>query len=60
MDVREFVIAFSVVCRPTKTLETIKLAFTVCVFSCCVFSTLILDNRNIVMLRNCTMNRMHV
>lgn len=28
MDVREFVIAFSVVCRPTKTLETIKLAFT--------------------------------
>ncbi|KAG7335479.1 hypothetical protein KOW79_000172 [Hemibagrus wyckioides] len=28
MDVREFIIAFSVVCRPTKTLETIKLAFT--------------------------------
>ncbi|KAI5106014.1 lysophosphatidylcholine acyltransferase 1-like [Silurus meridionalis] len=28
MDVRELVIAFSVVCRPTKTLETIKLAFT--------------------------------
>lgn len=27
MDVREFVIAFSVVCRPAKTLETIRLAF---------------------------------
>lgn len=29
MDVREFVVAFSVVCRPAKTLDTIKLAFTV-------------------------------
>ncbi|KAF5905934.1 lysophosphatidylcholine acyltransferase 1-like [Clarias magur] len=29
MDVREFVIAFSVVCRPAKTLETIELAFTI-------------------------------
>uniref|UniRef100_A0A8B9KVK6 Lysophosphatidylcholine acyltransferase 1 n=1 Tax=Astyanax mexicanus TaxID=7994 RepID=A0A8B9KVK6_ASTMX len=28
VDIREFVIAFSVVCRPAKTLETIKLAFT--------------------------------
>ncbi|XP_062847875.1 lysophosphatidylcholine acyltransferase 1 [Trichomycterus rosablanca] len=28
IDVREFVIAFSVVCRPAKTLETINLAFT--------------------------------
>ncbi|XP_060776964.1 lysophosphatidylcholine acyltransferase 1 [Neoarius graeffei] len=28
MDVREFVVAFSVVCRPAKTLDTIKLAFT--------------------------------
>ncbi|KAG2464849.1 PCAT1 acyltransferase, partial [Polypterus senegalus] len=27
VDVREFVIALSVVCRPSKTLETIKLAF---------------------------------
>uniref|UniRef100_A0A8C1KIV0 EF-hand domain-containing protein n=1 Tax=Cyprinus carpio TaxID=7962 RepID=A0A8C1KIV0_CYPCA len=27
MDVREFVIAFSVVCRPAKTLDTIRLAF---------------------------------
>uniref|UniRef100_A0AAY4ERK5 Phospholipid/glycerol acyltransferase domain-containing protein n=1 Tax=Denticeps clupeoides TaxID=299321 RepID=A0AAY4ERK5_9TELE len=27
MDVREFVIALSVVCQPAKTLETIKLAF---------------------------------
>ncbi|XP_051577529.1 lysophosphatidylcholine acyltransferase 1-like [Myxocyprinus asiaticus] len=27
MDIREFVIAFSVVCRPAKTLETMKLAF---------------------------------
>ncbi len=29
MDVREFVIAFSVVCRPAKTLDTIRLAFQV-------------------------------
>lgn len=29
MDIREFVIAFSVVCRPAKTMETIKLAFKV-------------------------------
>uniref|UniRef100_A0AAR2KGS3 EF-hand domain-containing protein n=1 Tax=Pygocentrus nattereri TaxID=42514 RepID=A0AAR2KGS3_PYGNA len=28
VDIREFVVAFSVVCRPAKTLETIKLAFT--------------------------------
>ncbi|XP_066538853.1 lysophosphatidylcholine acyltransferase 1 isoform X2 [Hoplias malabaricus] len=28
IDIREFVIAFSVVCRPAKTLETIKLAFS--------------------------------
>ncbi|KAI1901904.1 hypothetical protein AGOR_G00039230, partial [Albula goreensis] len=28
MDIREYVIALSVVCRPSKTLETIKLAFT--------------------------------
>ncbi|MBN3322923.1 PCAT1 acyltransferase, partial [Atractosteus spatula] len=27
MDIREYVIALSVVCRPSKTLETIKLAF---------------------------------
>ncbi|KAK7147869.1 hypothetical protein R3I94_010408 [Phoxinus phoxinus] len=27
VDVREFVIAFSVVCRPAKTLDTIRLAF---------------------------------
>ncbi|KAG7259867.1 hypothetical protein CRUP_018244, partial [Coryphaenoides rupestris] len=27
MDIREFVIALSVVCRPAKTLETMKLAF---------------------------------
>ncbi|XP_004077809.1 lysophosphatidylcholine acyltransferase 1 [Oryzias latipes] len=27
MDIREYVIALSVVCRPTKTLETMKLAF---------------------------------
>lgn len=27
VDIREFVIAFSVVCRPAKTLETMKLAF---------------------------------
>ncbi|XP_016105290.1 lysophosphatidylcholine acyltransferase 1-like [Sinocyclocheilus grahami] len=27
MDVREFVVAFSVVCRPAKTLDTIRLAF---------------------------------
>ncbi|XP_056618625.1 lysophosphatidylcholine acyltransferase 1 [Triplophysa dalaica] len=27
IDIREFVIAFSVVCRPAKTMETIKLAF---------------------------------
>ncbi|XP_077063492.1 lysophosphatidylcholine acyltransferase 1 [Siphateles boraxobius] len=27
VDVREFVIAFSVVCRPAKTIETIRLAF---------------------------------
>ncbi|XP_051999239.1 lysophosphatidylcholine acyltransferase 1-like [Xyrauchen texanus] len=27
MDIREFVIAFSVVCRPAKTLDTMKLAF---------------------------------
>ncbi|XP_026106944.1 lysophosphatidylcholine acyltransferase 1-like [Carassius auratus] len=27
MDVREFVIAFSVVCQPAKTLDTIRLAF---------------------------------
>lgn len=27
IDVREFVIAFSVVCRPAKTLDTIRLAF---------------------------------
>lgn len=32
IDVREYVIALSVVCRPAKTLETIKLAFKVCYF----------------------------
>lgn len=30
MDIREYVIALSVVCRPAKTLETMKLAFKVC------------------------------
>jgi len=34
MDIREYVIALSVVCRPAKTLETMKLAFKVC----CVLS----------------------
>lgn len=29
MDIREYVIALSVVCRPAKTLETMKLAFKV-------------------------------
>lgn len=29
IDVREYVIALSVVCRPAKTLETMKLAFKV-------------------------------
>ena len=30
MDIREYVIALSVVCRPAKALETMKLAFKVC------------------------------
>lgn len=33
MDIREYVIALSVVCRPAKTLETMKLAFKVCFVS---------------------------
>lgn len=33
MDIREYVIALSVVCRPAKTLETMKLAFKVCSLS---------------------------
>lgn len=33
IDIREFVIALSVVCKPSKTLETIQLAFQVsCIF----------------------------
>lgn len=33
IDIREFIIALSVVCKPSKTLETIQLAFQVsCIF----------------------------
>lgn len=35
IDVREYVIALSVVCRPAKTLETMKLAFKVHSFPFC-------------------------
>lgn len=31
MDMREYVVALSVVCRPSQTLDTIRLAFKVSV-----------------------------
>lgn len=47
MDIREYVIALSVICRPAKALETMKLAFKVCSVSQKWFSMLAQDQHNI-------------
>lgn len=48
MDIREYVIALSVVCRPAKTLETMKLAFKVILFLICLKFNLISDQRRLL------------